>query len=637
MPPRKPNTKQVSAKLKQPGASGMAHVQHVTDANRFEVYLAEVNRTTGEPHPNKVELDKVKREYMDWYEQVDLSDLEMAYYGLLFSTNQIYTGANEITAKFRDLLDERKPDSYLEYYKLVIMGNWLVKNNRLDNISYTRLRVALEDIQPASYVVCKSTDSFELLDLHSSLCYLNNLLHLHNPSEYGTDLMPNDCPPLSELPPTQGVVNQAKLNNTAREAIKQGAYAYSKVAAIPKHKAPEVASANAKKTKKFTKAERKEYYKLHPERAPKSKNPKRIAVLHAKSTGKPAPKEEAYVESPEERDARIEAKAAKNSVKLNNNGTKTLAAENKYLKHLARMEQRASKSIKRAHGEDIQNLKLLVTRLHENKNQVMIDLLTEKYGHLLEDQELINELLDSIYSGGTPTYSEAEKALKLRKQMQHTIDRFNLNKIISKVAVHASNSVINTELELHGHLLDDAALIKEYLNNIFKGEKEPEEGKEKEKAAYQERERVRQLIADARGLLNKFKQQQKVTVSAPNNNPAQNVVVVTKTPTPANNAPQTIQKAAEVISNSYEAGASVARSASHEQESETESEPDMSEFARPAHRISPGNMVSARAGSAKGGNLNAARKEKAQLSKARSKKANDAKKKGRSKKGNTNN
>jgi hypothetical protein len=554
MPPKKSASKfkKASSKLKDPGAGDMAHVQHVTDANRFEVYLKEVNNTTGEPHPNKVELDKVKREYMDLYDQVDLTDLKMAYYGLLFSTNQIYTGANEITAKFRDLLDKREPDSYLEYYKLVIMGNWLVKNNRLDNISYSRLRVALEDIQPETYVVCKSSDSFELLDLHSSLCYLNHLLHKYNPDEYGTDLISNDCPPLAELPPTQGAVNQAKLNSAANEAIKQGTMSYSKVAAIPKPETLEGAAGNNSKQKKskknkplssYTARELKEYYAKYPERRIKKKDPKkeakRLAKLRERDSGKPAPQEE-HVESPEEADKRLEAKADKYSANLVNTDPKILAAERSYDKHLRRIEQLARKSIRRARSEDLHKLKLLINRVGGNPkpNKFLLDKLLGDYGHLLEDTELINEYRNEIHP----------------EKLEH------LNKVIE----------------------------------------------------------------DAKGLLNIFKQSQKMPASAQANNVKQDVIVVTETPKPANNAPTTIQEAAEVISNSYET------------ESETESEADMSEFERPVYSLQQGKKVTARMAPPKRGNLNTARRAKAQVSKARSKKANN-KKGGWSKKRNANN
>lgn len=547
MPPKKPDSKKASPKLKQLGASGMAHVEHVTDANRFKVYLKEVNNTTGEPHPNKVELDKIKDQYMDWYDQVDLSDLEMAYYGLLFSTNQIYTGANEISAKFRELLDNREPDSYLEYYKLVIMGNWLVKNNRLDSISYHKLLHTLDDINPASYVVCKPTKSNEVLDLHSSLCYLNNLLHLHNPAEYGTDLLPNDCPPLAELPPTQGTVNQAKLNNTnaTREAIKQGTMSYSKVAAIPKSKVPSGASGNKSnysKTKKkkplssYTPREKKEYYKANPDKRIRKKDPKkeakRLATLQKRNSVKQVPQAE-YVESTEEADVRSEAKADKNSENIVNvnSGPKALAAERNYDIQLKRIEKRASKTIKRARGDDLHNLKLLINRVGTNANKVLINKLLSDYGHLLDDTELINEYLTEIHD-------------------------------------------------------------------------------------VKKREHQNEVIEDAKGLLNKLKQGIKTQA----NNAKQDIIVVTETPKPANNAPTTIQEAANVISNSYG--------------SETESEADMSEFERPVHRLQQGKTETAKVSA----NLNASKKAKALKLKARSKHANSKIMKGRSRKvGNTTN
>lgn len=532
MPSKKPPTKPPK-KLKEVGASGMRQF-HISEADKFQMFLTEVNKVdpiTGNPHPNKVELDEVRRLYAEWYEPVDKEDLEMAYYGLLFSTGQIFSGANEITAKFKALLDKREPDSYLEYYKLIIMGNWLVKNSRLDATSYSKLSSALASIHPASYVVCP--ESTDILDLHSSLCYLNHLLHQHDPAEYGTDLIPNDCPPLAELPPTQGAVNQAKLNSAAKEAIKQGTMSYSKVVAIPK---PEVPTGSSKPTiKKPTKKERQEYFKLHPERGRKSTKPGRIAALHTKSSAKPAPQEE-YVESPEEIDARLEAKADKYSANLVITPTKILAAENKYAKHVKRNEKRASKSIKRARGEDLHNLKLLINKVERNPNKPLLDRLLGDYGHLLEDTELINE----------------------------------------------------------------------YLNEIHDPEKQ---------------EHLNKVIEDARVLHTIFKQKQKMPASAQANTVKQNVTVVTETPKPANNAPTTIQEAAEVISNSYET------------ESETESEADMREFERPVYSLQQGKKVTARMAPPKRGNLNTARRAKAQVSKARSKKANN-KKGGRSKKRN---
>jgi hypothetical protein len=562
MPPKKQGTyNQPVSKLKVAGASGMQQF-HVSEADKFQMFLTEVNKPdpiTGNPHPNKVELDKVRKDYLDWYMHVDLNDLEMAYYGLLFSTGNIFKGANEITAKFEALLDKREPDSYLEYYKLVIMGNWLVKNNRLDVKSYSRILSTLASIHPGEYVVCP--ESTDILDLHSSLCYLNHLLHQNNPAEYGTDLLPNDCPPLANLPPTQGTVNQAKLNNVAREAIKQGAYAYSKVAAIPKPEILEGAAGNNSKPKKskknkplssYTARELKEYYAEHPERRKKKKDPKkeakRLAKLKERDSGKPAPQEE-HVESPEEIDARKEAKADKNSIELANTGSKRLAVENRYAKHLRRIKKSASRTIKQVRGNDLHNFKLLINRVGNNAKKALIDKLLGDYGHLLNDTELINE----------------------------------------------------------------------YLNEIHDADKQAH---------------LSEVIEDARGLLNKFKLKQKMPASAQANSAKQVVTVVTGTPKPANNAPETIQEAANVISNSYETESE--SEPKSEPESETDSEADMSEFERPVHRLQQGRQVVAKAASRKGGNLNAARKAKAQKSKARSKKANN-KKGGRSRKGNFNN
>jgi hypothetical protein len=571
MPPKKQglNSKLVPksvSKLKVAGASGMQQF-HISEADKFQMFLSEVNKVnpiTGNPHPNKVELDKVRSEYMDWYMHVDLNDLEMAYYGLLFSTGNIFKGANEITDKFEALLEKSEPDSYLEYYKLVIMGNWIVKNNRLDVKSYTKLLSALASIHPGDYVVCP--ESTDILDLHSSLCYLNHLLHQYNPDEYSTDLLPNDCPPLAMLPPTQGAVNQAKLNNAARQAIKQGTMSYSKVAAIPKPETLGGAAGNNSKPKKskknkplssYTARELKEYYAKYPERRIKKKDPKkeakRLAKLQARDSGKPAPQEE-HVVSPEEADERLAAKADKNSIKLSNTGSKILAAENRYAKHLIRSQKRINKQVKRAHGEDLHNLKQLINRVKENANKALIDRLLGDYGHLLDDTELINE----------------------------------------------------------------------YLNEIYRGEEEPEDNKE-DIRAYEKREHHRHVIEDARGLLNKFKLKQKMPASAQANSAKQVVTVVTETPKPANNAPKTIQEAANVISNSYETES--------ESESETDSEADMREFARPVYRLQQGRQVTTRTAPSKGGNLNAARRVKAQESKARSKKANNNKKGGRSKKG----
>ncbi len=554
MPPKKQgSSKRPVSKLKVAGESGMPPF-HIS-ADKFQMFLTEFNNPdpfTGKYHPNKVELDEILRLYEEWYDLVNKEDLEMAYYGLLFSTGQIFSGANEIKAKFKALLEKSEPGSYLEYYKLIIMGNWLVKNSRLDATSYSKLSNALASIHPASYVVCY--ESTNILDLNSSLCYLNPLLHQHDSAEYGTDLIPNNCLPLAKLPPTQGAVNQAKINSAAKEAIKQGTMSYSKVAAIPKPETLEGAAGNNSKQKKskknkplssYTARELKEYYAKYPERRIKKKDPKkeakRLAKLRERDSGKPAPQEE-HVESPEEIDARLEAKADKYSANLVNTDPKILAAERSYAKHLIRSQKRINKKVKRARGEDLHNLKQLINKVNEKKtnekkpNKALIDMLLGNYGHLLEDTELIKEYLNEIHD------------------------------------------------EIHD---------PEKLENLNK----------------------------AKGLLNIFKQSQKMPASAQANNVKQDVIVVTETPKPANNAPTTIQEAAEVISNSYET------------ESETESVADMSEFERPVYSLQQGKKVTAGMAPPKRGNLNTARRAKAQVSKTRSKKANN-KKGGRSKKRN---
>lgn len=550
MPPKKQEPKKDSSKpskLKTAGASGMAQFT-VSDADRFQLFLSQVNQpdpVTGNPHPNKVELDRVRREYMDWYTPVDLTDLETAYYGLLFSTGQMFSGANQITKQFEELVDQREPDSFLEFYKLVIMGNWLVKNNRLDVTSYSKLSTALSTIPIGLYVVCKG-DVTDMLDLHSSMCYLNDLLNKYDPVEYGTNLLPNDCPALAELPRTQGSImdekaaalaaqaaEQARQNNMARAAAVEYARGYAMAAAKP----AEPVEVKRHPTQRYTQVR-----KL----TPKEKLKRKIeAGKIKKQEEKAKAAEEAQKLLEDEAKKMEEAEALKEykAATAANNMSKTVSKRtnnNKLTRSEVRTKKRIAKSIKRAHGADLDNLKLLITRIAANANKKLTDMLLDKYGHLL----------------------------------------------------------------------DDAELIEEYLTSIFSEEDEPEDSASN-KAAYDKREHHREVIEDARGLRNILIQSRKTVAGSNTQSSAQpDVVIVRKTPEPANNAPKTIPEAAAVLSNSYET------------ESEEE-EADMTGLERPVRHIRQGTVSGPKQpkirSTKKGNNVSAAKAERAMSSKARNK------------------
>jgi hypothetical protein len=259
MPPKKQNdpskTPGPSFSLKQAGKSGM-NVTVITPEQLLETFVSQVNAldANSNPHPNKVELDRIRREYEAWETPVDLTDLEMAYYGLLFSTGRMFSGANQISKKFDALLASNDINSHLEFYKLIVMGNWLIENSRLDNISYMKLSGALNNIPPESYVVC-AADVIKTLDLHSSMCYLNALLHEYDPAEYGTNLHPRNCPDLSTLPRTQGSImaeqaaEQARLNNIARAAGMEAERGYAMAASKPASK-PKTSKVRLQRVKK---------------------------------------------------------------------------------------------------------------------------------------------------------------------------------------------------------------------------------------------------------------------------------------------------------------------------------------------------------------------------------------------------
>jgi len=550
MPPKKQDLKKDSAepfKLKTAGASGMPQFT-ISNADRFQLFLSQVNQpdpVTGNPHPNKVELDKVRKEYMDWYTPVDLTDLETAYYGLLFSTGQVYSGANQITKQFENLVEQREPDSFLEFYKLVIMGNWLVKNNRLDVTSYSKLTTALSTIPPGSYVVCKG-DVTDMLDLHSSMCYLNDLLHKYDPTEYDTNLLPNDCPALAELPRTQGSImdeqaaaldeqaaaldekaaEQARLNNMARAAALKSTRGYAMAAAKP----AEPAAVKRHPTQRYTQVR-----KL----TPKEKLKRKIEAGRArKQAEKASAAEEAQKLAEAETKQQEEAEEAEEALKeakaiaVANNMSKTAskkAINNKLTRSEKRTEKRIAKSIKKSRKSDLDNLKLLISRIAANANKKLTDML----------------------------------------------------------------------LDAHGHLLHDTELVEEYLTSVHSGE--------------DEREHHREVIDDAKGLLNKLIQSRKTVASPNTQSSAQpSVVVVRKTPEPANNAPKTIPEAAEVLSNSYETGSE-----------EEEEEVDMTGLERPVYSLrqgkASGSIKPKIRSTKKANNVSTAKAERAMSSKARNK------------------
>jgi hypothetical protein len=146
-------------------------------------------------------------------------------------------------------------------------------------------------------------------------------------------------------------------------------------------------------------------------------------------------------------------------------------------------------------------------------------------------------------------------------------------------------------LDAHGHLLHDTELVEEYLTSVHSGE--------------DEREHHREVIDDAKGLLNKLILSRK-TVAQPG------VVVVRKTPEPANNAPKTIPEAAEVLSNSYETGSE-----------EEEEEADMTGLERPVRHIRQGTVSGPKQpiirSTKKANNVSTAKAERAMSSKARNK------------------
>ena len=525
MPPKKQEPKKdsvIPARLKTVGASGMPQFT-ISNTNQFQLFLSQVNQpdpVTGNPHPNKVELDKVRKDYMDWYTPVDLTDLEMAYYGLLFSTGQIFSGANQITKQFENLVEQREPNSFLEFYKLVIMGNWLVKNNRLDVTSYSKLTTALNTFPTGSYVVCKG-DVTDMLDLHSSLCYLNDLLHKYDPAEYGTNLLPNDCPALAELPRTQGFImdEQARQNNMARAAALEYTRGYAMAAAKPAEPAPVKRHTTQRYTqvRKLTKEEKLKR-KIEAGKIRKQEEKAKAAEEAQKLAEEDTKQQEEAKEALKESKAAAAAAAATAA----NNMSKTASKKAINLTRLEkRAEKRIAKSIKKSRKSDLDNLKLLISRIAANANKKLTDML----------------------------------------------------------------------LDAHGHLLHDTELVEEYLTSVHSGE--------------DEREHHREVIDDAKGLLNKLILSRK-TVAQPG------VVIVRKTPEPANNAPKTIPEAAEVLSNSYETGSEA-----------EEEEADMTGLERPVYSLrqgkASGSIKPKLRSTKKANNVSTAKAERAMSSKARNK------------------
>ena len=526
MPPKKqPSKSSKSSTLKTAGTSGMTQI-HVSAADQFQLFLSQVNLVdpvTGNPHPNKVELEKVRREYMDWYTPVDLTDLEMAYYGLLFSTGQIFSGANQITKQFENLVEQREPNSFLEFYKLVIMGNWLVKNSRLDVVSYSKLSAALSTIPTGSYVVCEG-DVTDMLDLHASMCYLNALLHEYDPVEYGANLLPNDCPPLAELPRTQGSImdkQAAALAEQAAAAMKS-VRGYAMAAAKPSEPAQEERprTQRYKQVPALTKEQRRK--KLIEEG--RARKQKEKADKEAKIRKEEAEKIEAEARAQEAEAALIEARAAAVANNMSKTASKKQVNNNKLTRSEKRAKKSITKSIKRARGADLDNLKLLISRIAANANKKLTDML----------------------------------------------------------------------LDAHGHLLHDTELVEEYLTSVHSGE--------------DEREHHREVIDDAKGLLNKLILSRK-TVAQPG------VVIVRKTPEPANNAPKTIPEAAGILYNSYEPKG--------EEEEEEEEEADMTGLERPVYSLrqgkASGSIKPKLRSTKKANNVSTAKAERAMSSKARNK------------------
>lgn len=531
MPPKKPNTPKSLEKTKLSRSqtvrsSGMTRFELTKD--KFQLFLDEVNKldSNGNPHPNKVELDKVRREYLDWYTPVDVSDLEMAYYGILFSTGSVYSGASRLTTMLEDLIDKRKPDSYLEFYKLIIMGNWLVKNNRLDALSYSKLSTALNTIPPGEYVVCKG-DLTDTLDLHSSMCYMNLLLHKYDPSEYGSNLLPNDCPALAELPITQGAIMKQKeaeppkVNSTELQ---------SKMENTQKSKPPSNSKSTTRKNppKPPTKEEKllKKIAKGKERKAAEKALKKKLeaeSATSAAATVEAVAKAEAEAEA-----AAAEAEAAAAKAK------KEIEAKEAAEKQIEYMANEVARNI--AEASAVASTKTTGTKTTDSK--------MKRYENRILKQ----------------------KAKSIKKK--HEKDLQDLNLLISKIAENANKNLINHLLETYGYLLSNTELIDIYLSDIYDGEDEPED-KANDIAAYEKREHYKNVIEDARGLLNKLQQSKKKAA----NIPVKSVVVVSKTPQPANNAPETIEEAVAVLSNSYNTY------------NTSDSEADMTGLERPVQRL----------------------------------------------------
>jgi hypothetical protein len=362
--PNKGKTEEKSKKIKMAGISGMPQFQ-VQEADKLQMFLNTVNMVnpiTGKPTPNKTVFDTVLKDYEDWFEPVTSDELINAYYGLLFPIGKISDGADDIKKRFNKLLEVRDQAHLLEFFKDVIKGNWLVKNNKLDSNSYTKLTNALDTINPKDYVV---PTSMETLDLNSSLCYLNKLLHKLNPTEFGSDLMPKECQ--AELPPTYSMIEaqtapSVKQNNTMTHISYNS---YNSRNNMRLHM-------NNKKTKTPVSKTQEKHSK------------KGSAAKHSK---KGSARNPAHQKLDEEMEEGEEVKPVEPVEPTDKTGNEF---------RLDRYVKKHKKNIKSQKHEDVlNNLNILIRVVKNNANKkVIINNLFMNYGHLLEDANLIKEYSD---------------------------------------------------------------------------------------------------------------------------------------------------------------------------------------------------------------------------------------------------
>lgn len=388
MPPSKKaqTSKVVSSKLKS--VSGMMPVVQITDDDKFAMFLSVLNMVdpvTGKPHSSKLEMEKVRNDYEDWYTPVDLTDLETAYYGLLFSSGDIFSGAKTIRAKFESILANQDPESYIEFYKYIVLGNWIVMNKRFNG--YGKLIVSLADIPAASYIVC--TVQPPVLDLNASLCHLNHVLHLLDPVEYGTGLKPDTCLAHDKLPHPYATV----------KAMEQ--------AARDKKAANNAAAAQAKAEESARAAEEQAALKRQSMRKPAAAMSYADA-LFAKQLQPTANVPSARKSSP--RTKKVKSTASR--LPGNDEGKHVNRQTTKYDTHLQKLghletlrksvtkrekldQRQAKKQAKKSRIEDIEHLRLVLTSIEKKDRPAKIKYLMDTYGGLLRDDDLVEEYINT--------------------------------------------------------------------------------------------------------------------------------------------------------------------------------------------------------------------------------------------------